>query len=132
MYSPLSFVYHLNNATEHAPGNTSTGKACTGNHGGKTGRYACMCLADKEKFILIPALFSFAFARGPRMIDKDPCMYDVEKVMMMVMMMCFCGRRRAQNSMYIPQDLSSRRLTTSRVCKRVRSHAPAIGLIATH
>ena len=60
------------------------------------------------------------------------CMYDVEKVMMMVMMMCFCGRRRTQNSMYIPQDLSSRRLTTSRVCKCVRPHAPAIELIAIH
>ena len=38
----------LSNATENAPGNTSTGNACTGNHGGKKGRYACMCLADKE------------------------------------------------------------------------------------
>ena len=39
----------------------STGNACSGNHGGKTGRYACMCLADKENFFLIPALSSFAF-----------------------------------------------------------------------
>ena len=41
-------------------------------HGGKTGRYACMCLADKENFFLVPALSSFAFARGSSYdVDAD-------------------------------------------------------------